>query len=313
MEPLKVLIVDDEYLIRNLLRMRIDWQQQGMQIVGEASDAAEALEQVEQLHPDIVFTDIYMPKMDGIELSERILERYPNIKIVVVTGHDEFEYARQSVKLGISDFILKPIRASELLQVTAKLRASIEQERGREIELVKLREEMERSLPYLKERFVNQWLQGALHEEEVREQLRFFDVSIPSGMPESQVAVIEIDASVHPYVTEEIPIMLRLQGLQHVQAYYQENPHIIIVMDTHNRIVTLSIASQGSLVAQMELLQENLQHSLTLEGIAVQVTVGIGQRHAGWEGPVRRIERLVGRWNTRHLRGKIRSFASRIS
>ncbi|WP_427181105.1 response regulator [Paenibacillus sp. TC-CSREp1] len=284
MESLKVLIVDDEYLIRNLLRMRIDWQQQGMQIIGEASDAAEALEQVEQLHPDIVFTDIYMPKMDGIELSERILECYPNIKIVVVTGHDEFEYARQSVKLGISDFILKPIRASELLQVTAKLRASIKQERGREIELVKLREEMERSLPYLKERFVNQWLQGALHEEEVREQMRFFDISIPSGMPESQIAVIEIDAPVHPYVTEEIPIMLRLQGLQHVQAYYHENPHIIIVNDTHNRIVTLSIASQDSLVAQMELLQEKLQHSLALEGIAVQVTVGIGQEHAGWEG-----------------------------
>ena len=129
MEPLKVLLVDDEYLIRNLLRMRIDWQEQGMQIVGEACDAAEALEQVELLHPDIVFTDIYMPKMDGIELSGLILKRYPNIKIVVVTGHDEFEYARQSVKLGISDFILKPIRATELLQVTTKLRAAIEQER----------------------------------------------------------------------------------------------------------------------------------------------------------------------------------------
>ncbi|WKL04623.1 response regulator [Paenibacillus amylolyticus] len=138
-EPLKVLIVDDEYLIRNLLRMRIDWKQQGMTIIGEASDAEEALNQVELLRPDIVFTDIYMPKMDGIELSGILMERYPNIKIVVVTGHDEFEYARQSVKLGISDFILKPIRASELLQVTAKLRVAIEQEIGREYELMKLR------------------------------------------------------------------------------------------------------------------------------------------------------------------------------
>ena len=194
---LKVLIVDDEYLIRNLLRMRVDWQQQGMHIVGEASNAAEALEQVELLHPDIVFTDIYMPSMDGIELSGLILERYPSVKIVVVTGHDEFEYARQSVKLGISDFILKPIRATELLQVTTKLRAAIEQERGREYELIKLREEMKRSLPYLKERFVNQWLQGVLHEEEVREQVRFFGIPISSRILEAQVAVIEIEASVH--------------------------------------------------------------------------------------------------------------------
>lgn len=194
-EPLKVLIVDDEYLIRNLLRMRIDWEQQGMTIIGEASDAAEALNRVELLRPDIVFTDIYMPKMDGIELSGILMERYPNIKIVVVTGHDEFEYARQSVKLGISDFILKPIRASELLQVTAKLRVAIEQEMGREYELMKLREEMKQSLPYLRERFVNQWLSDVIPEDELQEKARFFGIPISSGEPGSRIAVMEVEVA----------------------------------------------------------------------------------------------------------------------
>ncbi|MGN7309162.1 response regulator, partial [Bacillus subtilis] len=69
MEPLNVLIVDDEYLIRNLLRMRIDWEKQGMRIAGEASNAQEALVLVDKQKPDIIFTDIYMPNMDGIELS----------------------------------------------------------------------------------------------------------------------------------------------------------------------------------------------------------------------------------------------------
>ncbi|WP_339239030.1 response regulator [Paenibacillus sp. FSL R5-0517] len=196
MKPFKVLIVDDEYLIRNLLRMRIDWEQQGMVIVGEASDAAEALDQVELLRPDIVFTDIYMPKMDGIELSRILMERYPNLKIVVVTGHDEFEYARQSVKLGISDFILKPIRASELLQVTAKLRTAIEQEVGREYELMKLREEMKQSLPYLRERFVNQWLSHVVPEDELQEKARFFGIPISSGEPGLRIAVIEVEVAV---------------------------------------------------------------------------------------------------------------------
>ncbi|MEO2255833.1 response regulator [Paenibacillus amylolyticus] len=195
-EPLKVLIVDDEYLIRNLLRMRIDWKQQGMTIIGEASDAEEALNQVELLRPDIVFTDIYMPKMDGIELSGILMERYPNIKIVVVTGHDEFEYARQSVKLGISDFILKPIRASELLQVTVKLRAAIEQEIGREYELKKLREEMKQSLPYLRERFVNQWLSEVMPEDELQEKARFFGIPISSGKPGLRIAVMEVEVAV---------------------------------------------------------------------------------------------------------------------
>ncbi|WFR63553.1 response regulator [Paenibacillus amylolyticus] len=195
-EPLKVLIVDDEYLIRNLLRMRIDWEQQGMTIIGEASDAEEALDQVDLLRPDIVFTDIYMPKMDGIELSGILMERYPNLKIVVVTGHDEFEYARQSVKLGISDFILKPIRASELLQVTAKLRAVIEQEIGREYELMKLREEMKQSLPYLRERFVNQWLSDVIPEDELQEKARFFGIPISSGEPGLRIAVMEVQVAV---------------------------------------------------------------------------------------------------------------------
>lgn len=286
MEPLKVLLVDDEYLIRNLLRMRIDWQEQGMQIVGEACDAAEALEQIELLHPDIVFTDIYMPKMDGIELSGLILKRYPNIKIVVVTGHDEFEYARQSVKLGISDFILKPIRATELLQVTTKLRAAIEQERGREYELSKLREEMKRSLPYLKERFVSQWLQGVLHEEEVREQVRFFGIPIAADNPQSRVAIIEVQATLPSQAettTEEVQILMRMNSLKHVQTYYQQDIYKIIVMDTHNRIVILTTHPDAKLTEQAEQILGELRCLLKVDGSEADVTIGIGQLYSGWE------------------------------
>ncbi|WP_366291804.1 response regulator [Paenibacillus sp. AN1007] len=285
MEPLKVLIVDDEYLIRNLLRMRIDWQEQGMTIVGEASDAAEALQQVELLRPDIVFTDIYMPRMDGIELSGLILERYPNVKIVVVTGHNEFEYARQSIKLGISDFILKPIRASELLHVTAKLRAGIEQEKGREYELAKLREEMKRSLPYLKERFVNQWLQGLMHEDEVREQVRFYGIPIAADHPQSRIAIIEVQASAPTQAetaAEEVQILMRMEGLKHVQAYYQQDIYTIIVMDTHNRIVILATNPDAKLTEQAEQLLEELRCLLKVDGTEADVTIGIGQLYSGW-------------------------------
>lgn len=152
MEQLNVLIVDDEYLIRNLLRMRINWEEQGMSIMGEASNAQEALDLVDKQQPDIMFTDIYMPNMDGIELSRLILKKYPDIKIVVVTGHDEFEYARQSIQIGIVDFILKPIRAAELLTVTDKLRAMIDEERKREQEIQRLRADLERNFPYLREK-----------------------------------------------------------------------------------------------------------------------------------------------------------------
>lgn len=142
---LKVLIVDDEHLIRNLLRMRIDWVAQGMEIVGEAANAEEAMVLVEQLQPDIIFTDIYMPKIDGIEFSEQVLAIFPHIKIVIVTGHDEFEYARRSIKIGVFEFILKPIRPAELLQVTSKLRQKIEKERLDQYKMEQLQEVMDTS------------------------------------------------------------------------------------------------------------------------------------------------------------------------
>ncbi|GJM78361.1 hypothetical protein HMSSN139_08570 [Paenibacillus sp. HMSSN-139] len=157
-----MLIVDDEHLIRNLIRMRIDWEKEGFEIAGEASNAQEALELVERQRPDILFTDIYMPNIDGIELSRRVLEKHPQIKVVVVSGHDEFEYAQQSIKIGVFDFLLKPIRAADLLHVTGKLKQKIREERSREGELARLKEELERNLPYLREKFLLQWLQGTL-------------------------------------------------------------------------------------------------------------------------------------------------------
>lgn len=81
MGELKVLLVDDEYLIRNLMKMRIDWGKQGMTIIGEASNAVEALQFVDEHKPDVIFTDIYMPSIDGIEFSERVLKGTPILKL----------------------------------------------------------------------------------------------------------------------------------------------------------------------------------------------------------------------------------------
>lgn len=128
-EKLRVIIVDDEYLVRNLIKMKARWDELGMEVVGEASTADEALEMLDSLLPDIVFTDICMPGMNGIELSKIILERYPKIKVLIITGYNEFEYARNCIKLGVSDFILKPINSQELMDSLKKVRNEIVEER----------------------------------------------------------------------------------------------------------------------------------------------------------------------------------------
>ena len=129
MNLLKVLIVDDEYLIRSLIRMRIDWEENGMEIVGEAGCPDEAMRMVEDLKPNIIFTDICMPKMDGIDFASHVLERYPDIRIAVITGHDDFSYMQRSIRAGIVDYLMKPIQADELLTASRRMCESIKKER----------------------------------------------------------------------------------------------------------------------------------------------------------------------------------------
>lgn len=110
----KILIVDDEYYAREGIRQMIKQIGSGFEVVGESPDAFHALEFMEKDCPDIVLADIHMPVMNGIEFVKQAMERTPNVKFIIITGHDEFEYAKQAFKLNIVDFILKPIDKEEI-------------------------------------------------------------------------------------------------------------------------------------------------------------------------------------------------------
>lgn len=104
---IKVLIAEDEILVRIGLKMSINWEQHGYNIVGDASDGIEALQLCDQLQPDIVLTDIKMPRMNGLELIKQLNEKHPNIKAIILSNYDEFSYAQQALKLGAVNYILK--------------------------------------------------------------------------------------------------------------------------------------------------------------------------------------------------------------
>ena len=104
---IKLLIVDDEILVRTGLRSIINWEKNGFQIVGDAENGYQALELIEKTSPDIVLTDIIMPELDGLKLIEIVKERYPSIRIVILSCHNDFHYIRKAMKLGVEDYILK--------------------------------------------------------------------------------------------------------------------------------------------------------------------------------------------------------------
>lgn len=139
---IKVMIIDDEHLIRDLIKNCIDWNEIGMEIVAEASNAVEGLNLINKEKPDIILTDINMPVTDGLDMSKSILERYPDIKVIVITGYNEFEYAKRSIKIGVNDFILKPIDEDELRNSVLKLKDEIQDEYLKKKEYKDIKEKM---------------------------------------------------------------------------------------------------------------------------------------------------------------------------
>ena len=109
------MIVDDMPIFLEYLRGCIDWNAYGFEICCEAHDGREALQKMEEYLPDVVLTDITMPYLNGLELSEKIIKDYPDTAVVLITGNNEFEYARKAVKIGVCDYIVKPFENSDLL------------------------------------------------------------------------------------------------------------------------------------------------------------------------------------------------------
>lgn len=159
----KILLVDDERQIRQGLRAKLDWNKHGFELCGEAADGKEALEWIERLRPDVVITDIRMPIMDGVELLRNCQAAYPDIRFIVLSGYEEFNYVKAALKYGACDYLLKPVirkeMASRLDQIKQELDAK-HRERGEE---AKLKHQLDEHLQRLREQF---WLQVARADNE---------------------------------------------------------------------------------------------------------------------------------------------------
>ena len=147
---LKVFLVEDEFVVREGIKNNVDWKSHGYDFCGEASDGELAFPMIQKLKPDIVITDIRMPFMDGLALSKLIKKEMPWIEIIILSGFEEFEYAKEGIKIGIAQYLLKPISGEDLLkEVDTVAEKIIEKQKESEIREKYLRE-MEEN--FLKER-----------------------------------------------------------------------------------------------------------------------------------------------------------------
>ena len=153
MDLYTVLFVDDEEEVIQVIMRKMNWDELGFSVLGYANNGVKALEMVEELQPDVVMTDIRMPYMDGMELSKHIKTEFPATKVLIFTGFDEFEYAKEAVHLEVEEYILKPGNAAELTHVFRQLKIKLDQEISDKRNVKTLQKYYIESLPFLQANF----------------------------------------------------------------------------------------------------------------------------------------------------------------
>lgn len=190
---LKIMIVDDEFYFREALKVSLPWNELGFMICGEAKNGKEALEKLEDLKPDIILVDINMPIMDGLEFVQEIRETGSGCKIIILTGHSEFLYAKQAVQLGVYNYILKPVNEKELTETLFKIKKAIHREKSIRIEIDRLKQQVKESIPLLKDKFLNELIQGSLipNKKDLEKRMEYLGINLCSEY--YRVATIEIN------------------------------------------------------------------------------------------------------------------------
>lgn len=192
MELYRIILVDDEEEVRKSIIRKIDWHAAGFEVVGDAENGEDALEKIENLEPDVILTDIRMPYMDGLALAERVRQKYPSMKIIIFSGYDDFEYAKQAIKLNVTEYILKPVNAQELTAILERIRTNLDNEIEQKRNVNLLRESYIRSLPILREQFLNDLVTRPVPEEEAAQRLKEYDIDI-GGARKWIAAAIDIE------------------------------------------------------------------------------------------------------------------------
>ncbi len=181
MELYKVIFADDEQVVRQAVLNCVNWEECGFTVVGDASHGEEALELSEKLKPDLVITDIKMPHMDGLELCKNLKMLLPTVKTVILTGFDDFEYAKQAISLNVLEYVLKPVNSHEFMQILKKVKKTMDEEAEKRRDIERLTEHYRLSLPILREHFLIGLLEGCLQGEIVINSLKRYDLNLNSN------------------------------------------------------------------------------------------------------------------------------------
>lgn len=178
---MKLLIAEDEHHVRERLAEGIDWPGAGIELTGAVASGKEALALLAKERVDIVLTDIQMPEMSGLELARQLKQDDPQIKVIILTGYDDFEYARESIEYGVFKFLVKPAENELVLEAVLEAKARRERELREKHDMSALAQRWKEQLPHLREQFYKNWLNGRYSQWELEKRSADLELSLDAG------------------------------------------------------------------------------------------------------------------------------------
>ncbi|RAV19138.1 response regulator [Paenibacillus contaminans] len=239
---IQVMIVDDEYLVRERLKMVVDWHDLGFEIAGEASDGEDALLQLQHTPIQLAIVDINMPIIDGLTFAKLAQQDYPQLKIIILTGYGSFEYAKSAMRAGVADYLLKPLNVEELTDVLHKIRQRIEGETEQKRQNDRVVMTLRASDDILRQKFIQSLLDGTGAEAAKDEaKLRVF---CPRLIPDAPISVVVAGIDKHGAddgsplpnwkrfaVLNIVQEILAQSAIKHVELSYDDNNRIIAIVN----------------------------------------------------------------------------------
>lgn len=268
--PYQVFFVEDEIVTREGIRDKVDWRGHGFEFCGEASDGEMALPLIQTLQPDVVMTDIKMPFMDGLQLCKIIRERMPWVKVIILSGHDEFEYAQKAIKLGVTEYLLKPITAQELHNVLQRIGAQIDGERKEQEHVRKLRVQVDEYQSTLREKFLLKLVVGALSSTEAIEQSQALNIDLVARYYQVTVIRIERSDSALPFNYQACQ-----QVHQIIERLVEHNPDVFLLeKDPEELALILKGNTPEFLIEENDLLLKRIEEEIRRSGSRIVIARG---------------------------------------
>jgi len=270
----KVFFVEDEIVIREGIRDNVDWMAHGFEFCGEASDGELALPLLQAVKPDVLITDIRMPFMDGLQLSQIVRDRMPATKIIILSGHDEFEYAQKAIKLGVSEYLLKPVSVQDLHNVLHKVASELDQERGEQQAVQKLRDQVKENRAALRDRFLLKLVTGAASSAEAIEKSQLLGIDLVARYYLVAIIRVELPDSSEPPDFQECQQVQRL-----VSSMVGNNPDVFLLgKDMDELVLVLKGNSPEYLHEERDLLLERIRPEVELTRCKLIVGSGTPQK-----------------------------------